>query len=392
MIRVLFLQVALPGAAEYISQRTLAEFADHDRIEPYFVWQSHTHDPTRDQPARLPRPNQNLFLDFGRNLAIPSRPPRIGRALMMARRVPVALRRVRQHVREVRPHVIYTTQQQFDIQFGNMLAPGDAIPKIVHLHYPVGPWLGAGALRHIIRAPRVVAASDFIRQQAIEAGVRPERIVTQHEAVPLDRFQGDPGPNNLREEFGWEADAPVVISVGRLDPSKRHDLLVRAFAEVVKEVPKARLLICGGTFTRDGYDKRLQELSHSLGLQKQVVFAGARNDVPALYAQSNIFALPTEDDACPLVFQEAMASRLPAVAVWSGGVPEMVAHMETGLLSQPGDAQGLAANLLQLLRNPKLAREMGEAGLRRVNSVFTPKIAGPKWAKTVEQLLSLAPA
>jgi glycosyltransferase involved in cell wall biosynthesis len=114
-----------------------------------------------------------------------------------------------------------------------------------------------------------------------------------------------------------------------------------------------------------------------------------RPDIPQIMAEANVFSLPTEMDACPLVFMEAMAASLPAVAVTSGGVPEMVSHGETGLLSPPGDVEALANNLLELLRDPASAERMGEAGKRRVFAEFAPQKAGPKWTRTLEQMLGI---
>jgi Glycosyltransferase len=387
-MRVLFLHAALQTAAEYNSHKTIAEHVDPQRAEPYFVWQTHTQDPSQNRPAQLKRPEQNLFLDFGRDLSVPASPPRIGRALRIARRLPHALPRLREYIRNVQPDVIYTSQQTFDVYLAKRLTRG-VLPHIIHLHYPVGHWLGPGMVGQIRRAARLVAASNFIRNQAIGVGVDPQRIFTQHETVPLERFHPGKKGVNLRAEFGWGEDAQVIISVGRLDPSKGHALLLRAFQKVAREAPRARLLIIGATFTRNAYDQELKSLTETLQIQDRVVFAGGRSDVPALLAESDIFSLPTENDACPLVFQEAMASGLPAVAVISGGVPEMVAHEETGLLSEPGDSDALAENLLRLLRDPDLARHMGEAGWKRVHAEFAPTVAAPKWLGTVETLLSL---
>jgi glycosyltransferase involved in cell wall biosynthesis len=386
-MRVLFLHCSLAWASEYNSQRTLAENADFGRIEPYFVWQKHTIAPDRDEPARLPRPEQNLFLDFGRDLDVPAWPPRVGRALRMARHAPSSLPALLRHAREVRPDVVYSSQQTFDVYLSKLVASLLRIPQIIHVHYPVGPWLGPGIVTRIRRADHLVAASDFIRREAINAGASPDRVQVQHEAVPLDRYTIPRGVWKIREEFGLEPGCPLVVAVGRLDPSKRIDLLLRAFAQVLGELPAARLLICGASSAHDRYDLELRRLATELNLDRKAMFAGMRRDVPAIMAEANVFSLPTELDACPLVFMEAMAASLPAIAVTSGGVPEMVVHGETGLLSSPGDVEGLANNLFAVLHDPATANRMGEAGRRRVFAEFAPQKAGPKWTRTVEHML-----
>jgi glycosyltransferase involved in cell wall biosynthesis len=389
--RVLILQCAreASGSPEYISQRTIAENVDFDRIEPWFVWQTHTLRPEADKHAKVPRPEQNLFLDFGRDLEVPSKPPRVGRAFMMARRFPEAMMALRNLIRRIKPHAVYTSQQTVDAYMAKVICQRDKIPRFLHLHYPVGPWLGPGMVKLIRETRRVVAASDFIRKQAIGAGVNKAPIGVQHEAVPLDRYTIPRGGSKVRSEFGWHPSTPLVVSVGRLDPSKRHDVLLRGFAtKVLPKIPAARLLVCGTSYTLDRYDERLAVLVMDLGISDRVVFAGRRADVPSILAEADVFSLPSENDACPLVFLEAMAAGLPAVAALSGGVPEMVVHDETGLLSTAGDADGLGEHLVRLLENPGLARRMGEAGKKRVFAEFAPTIAGERWASMVERMLA----
>ncbi len=391
-MRVLILQCTRASAPEYNSQRTIAEHADFGRIEPYFVWQKHTAAPGRNHPAQLPRPEQNVFLDFGRDLDVPAQPPKAGRGLRMIRHAPSWLPALLRHARAVRPDVVYSSQQIFDVYLSKLVAALLRIPQIIHLHYPISPWLGPGVVTMIRQASHLVAASDFIRREAIKAGASPDRVQIQHEAVPLERYAIPRGGSKIRAEFGWEPGCPLVVAVGRLDPSKRIDLLLRAFVRVSAELPAARLLICGDTFTRDGYDLVLRRLASELKLGGKAVFAGMRADVPAIMAEANVFSLPTERDACPLVFMEAMAASLPAVAVTSGGVPEMVSHGVTGLLSPPGDVEALANNLLEVLRDPASAERMGKAGKRRVFAEFAPQKAGPKWTRTLEQMLGIEAA
>jgi glycosyltransferase involved in cell wall biosynthesis len=98
-----------------------------------------------------------------------------------------------------------------------------------------------------------------------------------------------------------------------------------------------------------------------------------------------VFCLPTELDACPIVFLEAMIEELPVVAYYSGGVPEMVLHSQTGLLSYPGDIEMLATNLRTILTDTKYARLLGEAGKKRATTEFNPAIAADHWLKILEK-------
>jgi glycosyltransferase involved in cell wall biosynthesis len=92
--------------------------------------------------------------------------------------------------------------------------------------------------------------------------------------------------------------------------------------------------------------------------------------MPALLAASDVFALASSEEPFGLVFAEAMAMKKPVVALNDGGTPEVVEHGTCGLLSQKGDLDALAANLVRLLRDRPLRLRMGEFGRRRVETRF----------------------
>ncbi len=101
-------------------------------------------------------------------------------------------------------------------------------------------------------------------------------------------------------------------------------------------------------------------------------FLGFRSDVMELLAACDVFALPSFEEPCAVAYLEAMAMAKPVVALRSGGTPELVVHGQTGLLSEPKDVAGLARNLAILCENPELRANLGGAGRRRVEDVFTP--------------------
>ena len=106
-----------------------------------------------------------------------------------------------------------------------------------------------------------------------------------------------------------------------------------------------------------------------------MALVAAKNASPKaarLMAAADIYAMPSFEEPFGLVYAEAMAMKLPVVALNSGGVPELIEHGVTGLLSEPGDRAALAANLLALLRDPDRCSRMGEAGRATIENRFTP--------------------
>jgi len=162
------------------------------------------------------------------------------------------------------------------------------------------------------------------------------------------------------------ADDPTILEVARLADVKGQRSLLRALTGL-----NATAVLVGRDLEQDGaYERELRAEAERLGVVDRVVFAGYRDDVPALLAGCDVFCLPSEMEGLPLGVLEAMAQGKPVVATAVGGTPELVVHGETGLLVQPGDVEALAAALAQLLADPEQARHMGEAGRERVQREF----------------------
>jgi glycosyltransferase involved in cell wall biosynthesis len=157
---------------------------------------------------------------------------------------------------------------------------------------------------------------------------------------------------------------PLVVAVGRLAEPKDALTLVRALAAVPGR-PFTALLV------GDGPDRPSVEAEvRALGLQDVVTLTGTREDVPALLAQADVFALSSRSEGAPLSILEAMAAGLPVVSSRVGGVPELVVDGETGLLVPPGDPEALAVALGRLVADPGLRRRLGAAGRERARRCF----------------------
>jgi glycosyltransferase involved in cell wall biosynthesis len=387
-MRVLFLCATREWSNEYSVHKLLAEHVDSDVIDSYFLWQDNTHNRSLNRPANLSQPGRNHFFDFGRNMALKPAPPRRRRAMLMAARLPVSFAFLVNRIKTIRPDIIYTSQQFYDVQLARILSSLFNIPHIIHLHYLVGPWLGRMTYRTILHTPRLIAVSEFIRRTAIDAGVAPRNIHTLLNPVDARRFHRPKDRAAVRQEFGLSADTLLIVASGRLDRSKGHMLLLDSFQQVRQQLPNVRLLICGTTTTRDGYDIKLRRRAADLGLGDTVIFAGFRQDMPAIYTGADVFCLPAESEPFGLVFLEAMAAGLPVVACRSGGVPEIVLDEQTGLMSDVGDVSALTANLLQLLTDKAFATKLGEAGRERAVREFAPDSVGESWVSILRRFLA----
>jgi len=156
--------------------------------------------------------------------------------------------------------------------------------------------------------------------------------------------------------------------VGQLTAEKGHAVLVRAWAEVVRQRPAARLVLVG-----DGPERaRIEELARSLEVPgDSMVLTGFRDDVPSWLAGFDLYVQPSLEEGLGTSVLDAMACRLPVVASRAGGLPEAVVDGETGVLVPRADAPALAQAMLELLAAPERCAFMGEAGRRRVEARFS---------------------
>ena len=199
-----------------------------------------------------------------------------------------------------------------------------------------------------------------------ERGVSPRQIEVIPYGVDLERFVKRPDPA-LRRELGIPEKAPVIGMVARLQPQKGHIYLFEAALSIIKEAPDVRFVLVGGGPDTDTLKARVKEM----GLDACFHFLGYRDDVPRLLGMFDIFTLPSLFEGLPNVVLEAMSCSLPVVATPVDGTKEAVVPDVTGILVPEKSPAPLADALLKLLKNPGLAKSMGDEGRKRVEDHFS---------------------
>jgi glycosyltransferase involved in cell wall biosynthesis len=195
-------------------------------------------------------------------------------------------------------------------------------------------------------ATRVIAMSQAIADQ-----LDPANIVVVHESADPDEFRPDRA-GRFRGAVGVPDDAPLVGAAGRIDTWKGLDVLLDAWPSVKARRTDAHLVVAGGPVTgKDGYFDTLASQATAL---PDVHWLGMRDDLPDLYADLDVFVLPsTEPEPYGLVAVEALASGAHVVATDAGGPPEILAtsHPGAGRLVAPRDADALADGVVAVLED-----------------------------------------
>src|SRR5919201_2261211 len=200
---------------------------------------------------------------------------------------------------------------------------------------------------------------------------------------PVDTEEFDPEKidgNAARRSYGFHEEDVVLVSVGNLNPQKGHENLLRAVGLLRRDGHRVRALVVGASHdTHVAYERELYRLCGRLGLEvgRDVVFAGALDDVRPALAAADIFVLSSvpRSEGVPTAAEEAMMMRLPVVATDVGGVSELVEDGVTGLVVPPLDARALGEAIIRVAE-PGVRSEMGaRAGERAARLCSTEQCA-----------------
>jgi glycosyltransferase involved in cell wall biosynthesis len=238
----------------------------------------------------------------------------------------------------------------------------------VLLHRSSGPFLSRAVDRYL-PVSSAVARATGLEHSGLPFEVIPNFVVTDVEPVESARD---------RSVLSQLPPGDFVLFVGDVSTEKGVEVLLEAHADLR---PRPPLVLLGrdvihGVRATDGNVLFLGPVSHGAAVQ-------------AMRRSAVVVAPSVWLDPFPLVALEAASVGRPVIAARSGGIPEMVAHEQTGLLVPPGDRSALAAAMQRLLGDPELRARMGEAGATRISSSFSPNAVVPRFEGTYGSLLGM---
>jgi phosphatidylinositol alpha-1,6-mannosyltransferase len=219
--------------------------------------------------------------------------------------------------------------------------------------------------RRVFRGAKMVIANsrNTLRLLRNEWGVPESKLQLMYPGVDVERFVPAEGNEDVRSNLGWN-NRKVILTVGRLQKRKGHDMLIRALPAVRQTAPDVLYSIVGDGGERAGLERLVTEL----GLEKFVQFRGETSDDELIrcYQQCDLFVLPNRDvngdfEGFGMVLLEAQACGKPVVAGASGGTSETMSIPKTGHVVPCNRPDELAELINRLLADEPLRASMGEA-------------------------------
>jgi phosphatidylinositol alpha-1,6-mannosyltransferase len=255
-------------------------------------------------------------------------------------------------------------------------------------------WLRASVLPAMLDADLVITNSEFTRKFVASAGVPGSRIVKIRPGADPARFHPGLDCQDLARGLGVSG-RPTVLTVSRIVKANRykgHDVVLRALASVVAQIPDVAYVVVG-----EGDDlDYLERLAREFGVRENVIFAGRVSDeeLPLLYNACDAFIMCSREErgrrgilaeGFGMALVEASACGKPVIAGRSGGVPDAVVEGVTGLLVEPCDSDAVAAAIVKVLLEPELAKVLGANGRKWVEAEMNWTRAADEFERAMEK-------
>ena len=244
---------------------------------------------------------------------------------------------------------------------------------------PLRAWLDGQVIGRLATRFIAVSSADAERMVRIE-GVPPKKVVFIPNAY-VPRPQG--AATDLRAELGLAVETPLYGTVAVLRPQKALDVLLRAHAEVLRQLPRAHLVVAGGGECHE----ELVRLANELGIHASTHFLGPRLDVGSILTSLDVATMSSDFEGTPLFVCECMAAGAPVVATRVGGLPDLVEDGESGVLVPPREPAALGHAIADLLQDPPRRERLARAASERL-AQFTMHAIAERFVSLYERLIA----
>jgi glycosyltransferase involved in cell wall biosynthesis len=219
--------------------------------------------------------------------------------------------------------------------------------------------------RKIEKAQLPLTISEYNRRYLAESisSEHAERVRVHRVAVDLAHFR----PKRSTES---NEEAPLILAIGRLVPKKGFVHLIRACELLAQRGVNFRCWIIG-----EGPERAaLQTAISASNLEERVCLVGTQTEIKKYLQRADVFVMPCvldhsgDRDGIPTTLMEAMAMQVPVISTGISGIPELVKHEQTGLLTPPANAEALAQAICRLIADEQLRQKLAAGGRRHIET------------------------
>ena len=227
-------------------------------------------------------------------------------------------------------------------------------------------FLKLSGIKYRFMADYYIAISHKIKEVLVNDGIPDQRIFVVHSGIDPQRFMQATG-DHLLSEFNIKEKQKVVINVAHLAEHKGQKYLVRAIPRVLAKLPDTRFFIIG----KGELMEKLKKTASGLGLKKELIFTGFRDDVAGFYQIADLYVMSSVQEGLGTAVLDALALAKPVVATRAGGLPEIIHDGKTGRLVAPADPEALADGIVEMLTRAQAAKAMANEGQSMVQNTFS---------------------
>lgn len=228
---------------------------------------------------------------------------------------------------------------------------------------------------------KLVTVSELLKEEAVRLRIAPaDKMTTIYSGIDMSQLRASIDVRKKKLDLGLDPRFPVVGTIGRLSKQKAPQDFVKAALRVLQQMPNVQFIMVGDGPLRD-------EIEKLIGGESRIQILGYRDDVPELLQLFDVFVLSSWWEGLGRALTEAMAAGLPVVATNVNGVPELVIEGQTGFLVPPQRPQALADRIIYLLRNPDVAKQLGQNAYRKVVPAFDANFMVQRISSLYQELL-----
>ncbi len=229
----------------------------------------------------------------------------------------------------------------------------------------------------------IVAVSNVVREHFSKQAHLPlSKIRTIYNGIELEKFNLKENREELRLKLGWDIGRPTAVFISVLRPGKGFDVLFKSIPRILRDIPDFQVKIVGGG------ELEAELRRQAAPLAEAVHFIGQRMDVPQLIRASDVLIQSSWSEELPTVLIEAGAASTPVVATNVGGTAEIVLDGKSGYLIDPGDSEGFARRIVDVLLSQNLREQMGIAAYKYVSRMFSLEKQARETIAYYEEILS----